>query len=167
MGAAPSRVFHRSFSNYAYLFYMIWRCACGFGVILLLSLINFSHFFNLLFFQIWLVLEYIPCGRNAYCYQSTILKLCILVLHCLKMCVWFWGYSAIILSFFFKFVPLFWLRFFRCDIRMWVACGCNASYSFIPNFSGVFIMVTRFACHFDIIFINFCYYNTQEISAKI
>ena len=28
---------------------MVWRCACGFGVILLLSFINFFHFFDLVF----------------------------------------------------------------------------------------------------------------------
>ena len=29
-------VFYRSFWNYAYLFYIVWRCASGFGVIFLL-----------------------------------------------------------------------------------------------------------------------------------
>ena len=35
VGATPPRIFYQSFWNYAYLFYMVWRCACGFGVILL------------------------------------------------------------------------------------------------------------------------------------
>ena len=33
VGATPPRIFHRSFLIYAYLFYMVGRCACEFGVI--------------------------------------------------------------------------------------------------------------------------------------
>ena len=44
--------FHPLFKNYAYLFYMVLRCACGFGVIFPLFFINFFHFFDLVFFQV-------------------------------------------------------------------------------------------------------------------
>ena len=40
-----------------------------------------------------------------------ILKLCILVLHSLKMCMWFWGYSPILFITFFYFFDLFFSRF--------------------------------------------------------
>ena len=39
-------VFQPSFLNYAYLFYMVWRCVLGFGVILPLLFINFFHLFD-------------------------------------------------------------------------------------------------------------------------
>ena len=44
------RLFHWSFGNYAYLFYMIWRDACAFGVILPLSLFIF---FSTLWCSLW------------------------------------------------------------------------------------------------------------------
>ena len=49
--------FHRSVWKYAYLFYIVWRCACGLGVILPLLFIMFFLFFELVFFQIQVVLE--------------------------------------------------------------------------------------------------------------
>ena len=36
VGATPPRVSYQSFWSYAYLFFIVWRCACGFGAILLL-----------------------------------------------------------------------------------------------------------------------------------
>ena len=45
VGATSPRVFHWSFWNCAYLFYMVCRCACGFGVILLIFLYTFSAFY--------------------------------------------------------------------------------------------------------------------------
>ena len=56
VGTTHPTVFHPSFLNYAYLFYMVWRCACGFGFIIRVFFINFSHFFDLVFFQCQLVL---------------------------------------------------------------------------------------------------------------
>ena len=41
---------HRSFRNYAYLFYMVWRCARIFGVIQPLSFFNFVLFTCFFFF---------------------------------------------------------------------------------------------------------------------
>ena len=65
--------------------------------------------------------------------RLVIWKLCILVLHGLRMCMWFWGYPAII--FFHSLFCTFQLGFFfSCDTMTWVACGRNSSYSFIPNF---------------------------------
>ena len=51
VGATHPTVFHPSFLNYAYLFYMVWRCACGFGIILPLFFINFFHVYWLSFFS--------------------------------------------------------------------------------------------------------------------
>ena len=36
--------------KYSYLFCIVWKCACGFGIILVLFFINFFHFFDLVFF---------------------------------------------------------------------------------------------------------------------
>ena len=46
---ATSRISHRSLWNYTYFFYMVWKCANSFEVILLLFVINFFYFFNLPF----------------------------------------------------------------------------------------------------------------------
>ena len=52
---------------------------------------------------------YIPCGCNSsYSFPPFSFKLCILILHGLKMCVWFWGYPPII---FYQLFPLFDLVF--------------------------------------------------------
>ena len=59
MGAILPRLFHRSFWKYAYLFYIACKCACGFGVILLLFFPNCSHFFDLDLFQVPLVFRYL------------------------------------------------------------------------------------------------------------
>ena len=58
--------------------------------------------------------------------------------------------------FFFQLFPLFQFSFYVCDMMMWVVCGCNSSYRFIPNvlkLSGVFIMVSRCAYCLDIILV--------------
>ena len=54
--ATHPTVFHPSFLNYAYMLYMVRRCACGFQVIFHLFFINFSTFW-LSFFQVQLLLE--------------------------------------------------------------------------------------------------------------
>ena len=48
----------------------------------------------------------------TYRVPPIIFNLCILVLHGLKLCVWFWGYPPII---FYLLFPLFWLSFFRSN----------------------------------------------------
>ena len=52
VGATYPTVFHPSFLNYVHLFYMIWRYACGFGVILSVFLSTFSTLFLLSFFPV-------------------------------------------------------------------------------------------------------------------
>ena len=47
MGTTPPRVFHRSFWNYAHLFFVACRCACGLVLILPLYFINFFLLFRL------------------------------------------------------------------------------------------------------------------------
>ena len=68
VGATPLTVFHRLFWNFADVFCMKWRCACGFGII-------FGYFFSLfmlcelrLFFT-WNAIEvykqWVPCGCSG------------------------------------------------------------------------------------------------------
>ena len=72
-----------------------------------LFLSTFSTFQSCLF-QVWLVLEYIPCGCNSsYSFPFITFKLCRLVLHGLKMCMWFWGYTPVIFFYHFFFSLFF------------------------------------------------------------
>ena len=88
------------------------------------------------------------------------------------MCMWFWGYPAIIIFQLFAF--FFPLSFFSCDIMMWLACGGNSAYNFIPNF----LKLCRCFCHNlkmctcllgypSIIFINFFFPLFRRFSGPI
>ena len=65
--------------------------------------LSFQHFISTFFplfstfFRSPLVSELISCGcKSSYSFPPTTFKLCIFVLHGLKMCVRFWGYPPII-----------------------------------------------------------------------
>ena len=68
--ATPPRIFYRSFWNNAYLFYMVGRCSCSFGVILLLYAFK-TH--NLLLTKSWrrgtLAHNGLILGHNNYFLQ--------------------------------------------------------------------------------------------------
>ena len=57
--------------------------------------VNFCHFFSHLLFQASLLSEY-TCVCNFYSFPPIIMQYCRLILHALKMCVWFWGYPLFI-----------------------------------------------------------------------
>ena len=128
MGATPPRVFHWSFWNYAYLFYIIWRCACGLGVILLLFLSTFSTKFfpGSVSIKIDILWAQLLLDLSTYHLET---------MHTFSN--WsedehmVYGYPII---FFFELFALFQLSFCSCDTITRVACGRNSSYSFILNF---------------------------------
>ena len=119
----------------------------------LLDFITFFHFFNIFFSGLISIRIDTLWAQLILPFSTVIFKLCILVLHGLKMCMWFWGYSAI---FFFQLFPLFSLSFFRCNMMMWVSCMCNFSYISIPLFE-TFQVFLAWSPGLDII-LNYCHF---------
>ena len=118
VGATPRTVFHWLFWNFADVFCMEWRYACGLGTVLWICFLTFSALWTSLFFftcnAIKVYRQWVPCGRNSsYSFLPIVLKICRCFQHGMKMCMWFWYNTLIIFSHFF------------C-----VPCGCNSSYSF-------------------------------------
>ena len=135
--APPPIVIHRIFWSYASLFYMVWRCGCCFRIILLLFFLNFFHLFNWHFSRS----DYV---RIDTLWAQLLLQLSTDHFETMHTCsIWsedvrvifglFCNFS-LSLFFFFNFFTFFDLAFFMCDMMMWVACGCNFSYSLIPFF---------------------------------
>ena len=95
VGATYLTLFHPLFRNIADVFSMEWRCACGFGIILLLFFLTFSALWTWSFFLVWyyaikVYRQWVPCGRNSsYSFPPIVLKLCRCFLHGMKMCMWF------------------------------------------------------------------------------
>ena len=114
---------YRLLWNFACVFFMVWGGACGLDVIvrlffyflfiyffIIFIFIFFFFFFFFFFFYFFfshcelshflrsrLVSEKMLCWCNSsYSFLPIIFKLCIFVLHDLKMCVWFCGYPPII-----------------------------------------------------------------------
>ena len=112
--------------------------------------------------------------RGSTLYRHVFVKLCILALYDLKICMWIWGYPAII---FFQLFAIFQLSFCSCDMMAWIAWGRNSSYRVIQtfwNFAGVFVMVWRCACtfglsshHFYRLFLLFQLSFSSAISIRI
>ena len=73
VAVTPPRVFYGSFGNYAYLFYMVCRCVCRFGVILLFSTYLFNLFQVQLLLTLWAqhILEFYTCHFQTMQAYST------------------------------------------------------------------------------------------------
>ena len=77
----------------AYVFFMVWRCACGLDITIRLFLSLFphcelSHFITSIY-RLWVPLE----RNSSYSFILTVLKLCMCFLHGMRMCMWF-GYNC-------------------------------------------------------------------------
>ena len=106
VGATPPRLFHRSFGSHAYLFYMVWRCACGLGVILPLS-----FFFQLLaLFRLSCFFMCDTMTGSSYSFIPNVLKLCCFC-HSLKICMCCWGYHPVIFYQLFSIISTFFFFF--------------------------------------------------------
>ena len=131
MGATPPRVFHRSFWNCAYLFYIVWRCACGLGVIPLFFLSSFFSVFRLSFF----FPGPISIRIDILCVQL-LLSVSTDHLETMHICsTWSEDVHVVLgLSCHYLFSLFFQLIFFfSCYTMMSVACRQNSSFNFIPN----------------------------------
>ena len=117
--------------------------------------VELSHFFGIIYNKV--NGQGIPCGRNSsYNFISIILKLHWCFGHGLKICMWFWYNPQIFCSFFRKLNLVF---FGALYITKWMDRGYlvgatppTVLYRFFRNFTGVLVMVCRYACGFPAFF---------------
>ena len=115
VSAALHTILYQSFWNFANVFSMVWRCACGLDIILELIFVTFSTLWTLSFSDLILYEMYrqwIPCKPSSlYVFILIYMQLCTSFIHGLKMCMWF-GFnpavnfchlSTLLTSSFFKF----------------------------------------------------------------
>ena len=96
VSTTPLTVLYRSFWNFACVFFMVWRCACGLDIIV-------RWLFFVTFSALWTVIFHLniktvgtSCERNSsssYSFIRIVLKLCMCFLHGMRMCMWF-GYNC-------------------------------------------------------------------------
>ena len=107
-------VLYQSFWNFAHVFPMVWRCACGLDIILELIFVTFSTFWTLSFSDLIYMKVYrhwVPCKRNSlYNFIFIFMQLCTSFFHGLKMCMWFRFNTGVN---FCHFSTLFTLSFFK------------------------------------------------------
>ena len=94
----PHTILYQSFWNFAHVFSMVWRCACGLDIILALIFITFSTLWTLSFSDLKIPLKFIDSGylvdcSSSYSFIPIFLKLRTCFLQCLEMCIWF-GYNT-------------------------------------------------------------------------
>ena len=76
VSATPLTVLYRSFWNFADVFFMVWGCACGLGIIVRLFFITFS-LCELSHFSTSVYRRWVPCECNSsYNFIPIFLKLC-------------------------------------------------------------------------------------------
>ena len=94
VSATPLTVLYWSFWNFACVFFMAWRCACGLDIIVRLFFCDFFHIMKLVIFHLNIWTVGTSCERNSfYSFILIVLKLCICFLHGMRMCIWF-GYNC-------------------------------------------------------------------------
>ena len=161
MGATPPRLLHWSSGNYEYLFYLVWRCACGFEITyhyLFSTFCTFSFFFSS-----YDTMTRVACGRNFIRFMPNFLKLCRCLFHGLKMYICFWGYPPIIFItiFFYFFDTVFQIRLVSEWYLVDTAHRIVFHQSFL-NYAYLFYMVWKCACGFGVklpvFFINFFHF---------
>ena len=105
VSTTPHTVLYQSFWNFAHVFSMVWRCACGLDIILALILLLFPlcelcHFVTS--DSMKMLWQWVPCECNSsYNFIPTFLKLCTCFSHGLEICVCF-GYNPWINFYYFS-----------------------------------------------------------------
>ena len=94
VSATPHTILYRSFWNFAHVFAMVWRCACGLDIILDLIFCPFYYFVNFVIFWPQILWKCIDSGYHVSTtpYTASCLSLfnfAHLFVHGLKMCMWF------------------------------------------------------------------------------
>ena len=141
VSAAPHTILYRSFWNFAHVFSMVWRCACGLDIILALIFITFSALWTCHFLIsdcMKVYRQWVPCeGNSSYNFIPIFLKLCTCFLHGLEICIWF-GYNPWInFCHFFHFVNfvIFWPQIvWKCIDSGYLVSATPYTISYLPLF---------------------------------
>ena len=156
----PHTILYRSFWNFAHVFSMVWRYACGLDVVLALMCITFSTLRTLSFSDLRLCESVVTVGtlwtQLLIQFYTDLLKLCTCFPHGLEMSMWF-GYNPWINfchSFHFVNFVIFWPQIlWKCRDSGYLVSATPHTilYRSLWNFAHVFSMVWRYACGLDII----------------
>ena len=64
-------ILYQYFWNFAHVFSMVWRCACGLDIVLELIFVTFFHFVNFVISltsdSMNVYRQWVPCKRNSLC----------------------------------------------------------------------------------------------------
>ena len=161
VSATPHTILYRSFWNFAHVFSMVWRYACGLDIILALILVTFSNFELCHFLtsdSMKVYRQWVSCEHNSsYNFIPVFLKLCTCFCHSLEMCMWF-GYNHWInFCHFFYFVNfvIFWPQIlWKCIDSGYLVSATPYTISYLYLYATLHIflsMVWRCACGLDII----------------
>ena len=98
VSTTPHTILYRSVWNFAHVFSMVWRCACGLDIILALIFVTFSTLWTLSFSDLKFYeteRQWVPCEHNSsYNFILIFMKLCTCFPHGLERCMWF-GYNPL------------------------------------------------------------------------
>ena len=130
------------FWNFADVFCMEWRYACGLGTILWLFFLTLSALWTFWYEMLLVDRQWVPCGRNSsYSFAPIVLKLCRCFLHGMKMCRWMWYNPLVFLSLYISnFQLLICLSPQRCS-RAIVRSSDSSSYPKIGTVSFYYIVI--------------------------
>ena len=82
--------FIQSFWNFAYVFSIVWRCACAFHIILALIFVTIFYVLNFVIFWTQMYRQWVHCDCNfSNNFKLVCLKLCTRFLPGLPKCMWF------------------------------------------------------------------------------
>ena len=156
------------FLNFAHVFPMVWRFACGLDIILELfftffPLCEFCHFLTSDSMQVYR--QWVPCERNSsYNFIPIVMKLCTCFRHSIEMCIRF-GYNPWIN--FCHFFPLCELcHFLTSDsmkvYRQWLSASLyTISCLSFCNFANLFFHGLKMCMWFGFNpGVNFCHFPT-------
>ena len=120
MITTPHTILYLSFWNFAHVFFIVWRSACAFDIVLALSFVIFFFFVNVIIFWLQMYRQGLLCDfSSSYNFIPVVLKLCTFFLPGLQKCMRL-GYNFQI-----HFCHFFHFNF----VIFFTSCGCNSSYS--------------------------------------
>ena len=91
VSAIPLTVLYRLIWNFAYVFFMVWGCACGLYIIVILFFDTFSTLWTYSFFSHFIHKHLVPLvsATPLTVLRPIIMKLCMCFLHGMRICTWF------------------------------------------------------------------------------
>ena len=149
VSATPHTLLYWSFLNFAHVFSIVLRCACGLDIILELIFVTFFTLWTLSFSDLRLYRQWVPFKRNSlYSFNPFFMQLCTSFFHGLKMCMWF-GFNPAVN--FCHFSALLTLSFFNfLQVRHQLHRSSIYIFSFIFYSLTIWIWKCHYLCPLQI-----------------